>query len=151
MSTPTYDMDERPEINPLIESTAAETCASVAAALSWIMAADPDRLTDLALRDGLAYAMLPAITALEVAAAREEGCFILDRARAARLRDLATQYTDGNLLTAIDQAMDALEAAKTQARKIDESPEAQRARFERVRDLAQGWIDALDQGEEVRP
>ncbi len=144
MTAPTYDTDERPEINPLIEPTTGETCAAVASALGWIMAADLDRLSTTAMRDGLSYALLPAITALELAAQREEGCFILDPARAQRLRILASRYTEGNLLDTFDQGMDAFEVSKIQARAIDETPEARRARYARVRDLAQSWVDEID-------
>lgn len=122
-------------------------CEKIASVLRLVSAIDPDDLGTDELRTGLSAVLEPAAATLLKLASDLADCLILGPEPAERLHTLARQHTQGNVFVAFARALDALEATEAEARAIHETPEAQRARYVRVRDLAQSWVDEIDRAD----
>lgn len=134
-----YHPTAQPRTNPLIGATAGETCQAVAEALGALRCVEIAAL-DEAGAAGFEALLSSCAAALAAGAALEDTLgFWLSGSRAERLRELARR--DGvSVDQALDQALDLLAASAPAPESLADT----RARYERVRDLAQSWLDALD-------
>lgn len=139
-----YHRHALPRVNPLIRETPGETSKTVASVLSVLRAVDTDAMDDLG-GDGIAAILETAAAALEAGAKLEETAgFWVGEAPAARLRAIA-ERDECSVAKALERALAWLESTPHHITDDPQCIEDTRRRHERVRDLAQAWVDALDQ------